>query len=351
MKFIKYITVYVIALALTVSSGFGQTNQKRFSSTGSVFSRQNQFLNTSLLTHSSLFERKNYLRKMTEPVPGKQKKVTGMVLTALGAGLLATGIGLVATADSYSYTYSTGTYGSSSSGDLGGALGILAIPASAGLWIPGIVKWNKGGKMMKRYEEKNSIVRPDNSGNPLNKLWHLTVGSTIPVGKELSSVYGPGMSINTGFSVGILKNTIKIGPVLGIDTYRKSLSTTSAEKCTNVMFGATAGYLLRMNDKKTVYFYPGISIYTASAKDVISSGDKLPVAKGKGAALELKTNLVVKNWMLGISYVNFNPNVSYTDEVFESITKYNDLYPIYTQGKKEYKFDFSSIKFSVGIVL
>ncbi len=78
---------------------------------------------------------------------GRKKKISGIIFTAIGVGLLATGIVLVATADDLYYSASVGTGGSSSSGDLGGALGVLAIPGSAGFLIPGIHKWVKGGRM------------------------------------------------------------------------------------------------------------------------------------------------------------------------------------------------------------
>jgi hypothetical protein len=85
-----------------------------------------------------------------EEIPGMKRRNTGIALTVLGTVLLATGIALVATASSLSYSASTSTYGGSqSSGDLGGALGVLAIPASLGLLIPGIYQWTKGARIMK----------------------------------------------------------------------------------------------------------------------------------------------------------------------------------------------------------
>ncbi len=348
MKFIKYTIVILLLLCVKLTDAFSQHNKQFKLSYGLNYVYQNNLSHKNSLSFTKEPQsNNNYLVLVSNHSRGKQKKITGIIFTAIGCGLLATGIGLVASADSYSYQYSTGPYGSSSSGDLKGALGIIAIPGSLGFLIPGIVKWNKGAKQMKIDANGNVIPQEDNSIKPTNKLWHLTIGSAIPLKNKFSSVFGSGLSLNTGFNIGLFKNTIKVGPAFGLDYF----SNDNYEKLTQIMAGASVGYLLKLNDRKTTYLYPGISLYYASYKDradLLKMED--PILRGKGAALELKANIIFKKYILGISYLNYNPKSSYSTELVDKMQQNNALYPITIVTNKSTKFDLSTFKLSMGII-
>jgi hypothetical protein len=343
IKVIK-LTLLVLVI-LKPFSGFSQTNSIFFYSSGLAYNFYPPSYTKSLLINNNEYKlNKRHFDVLSQNVPGKKKKMTGILFTALGTGLLATGIGLVATADEYYYSFSAGPNGSSSSGDPKGALGVLAIPGSIGFIIPGIIKWHRGAKQMKLSNEKNVPTKTDKIRS-YKKIWQLTIGSALPIGKEMSSVFGPGLSVNTGLNIGFVKNKIKFGPSLGLDYF----SNANSERLLQMMAGASLGYLLQLNDKKTTYFYPGASFYYAGYKDKSDAAN--PLITGKGTAWEIKTNLVVKKWIVGVSYLGFNPNSSYSDQEIDNIQKYNILYPIAVVTKTNYKFNLSTFKFSLGIII
>jgi hypothetical protein len=77
-----------------------------------------------------------------------RKRNTGIVLTAIGAGMFTTGIALAATAP-----YTTSYYPNGSSytrTSAGGLIGTLMIPASFALTIPGAVIWGRYAHKIKK---------------------------------------------------------------------------------------------------------------------------------------------------------------------------------------------------------
>lgn len=87
-------------------------------------------------------------------VPDKfvRKKNIGIGLTVAGIGMLATGIALYATAPKQT---GYNQYGQSTQyTTLGGVIGVLMIPASLGLTIPGAVLWGKYARKIHRGQSR-----------------------------------------------------------------------------------------------------------------------------------------------------------------------------------------------------
>ncbi|MBS1622516.1 MAG: hypothetical protein JST83_00680 [Bacteroidetes bacterium] len=83
-------------------------------------------------------------------VPDKfiRKKNTGIGLTVAGIGVLATGIALYATAPKQTRYNQYGQAGQYTT--VAGVIGVLMIPASLGLTIPGAVLWGKYARKIHR---------------------------------------------------------------------------------------------------------------------------------------------------------------------------------------------------------
>jgi hypothetical protein len=97
--------------------------------------------------------------EIPENAPGMRKTKIGRGMTIGGGVLLVTGLALASTADSYSYSYTTSSNGTTTeSGDIKGAIGVLFIAGGVGLTIPGIIIWSKGAKRLKEYKETNNLT-------------------------------------------------------------------------------------------------------------------------------------------------------------------------------------------------
>ena len=87
-------------------------------------------------------------------IPDKfvRKRNTGIGLTIAGAGMLATGIALYATAPRR--TVYTGYGQTQQYTTVAGVIGVLMIPASIGLTIPGAVLWGKYARKINRQRDR-----------------------------------------------------------------------------------------------------------------------------------------------------------------------------------------------------
>lgn len=84
--------------------------------------------------------------------PGLRMRNNGRVMTILGSALFVGGVFVLASADEMYYTATAGSNGTETEGDPKAAVGILMITGGAGLAIPGIIMWSKGGKKYKAHQ-------------------------------------------------------------------------------------------------------------------------------------------------------------------------------------------------------
>jgi hypothetical protein len=88
--------------------------------------------------------------------PGYRMRNSGRVMTIIGAPLFIGGLIVFNNADELYYNSVTTSSGTYSEGDPQAAVGALMIVAGAGLTIPGVILWTKGGKKYKRYLEREA---------------------------------------------------------------------------------------------------------------------------------------------------------------------------------------------------
>lgn len=91
----------------------------------------------------------------------KKMRTTGIVLTAVGAGLIATGIALVSNADNYDYYYDDYYYSDDDDKIVGGAVCIVTGFFATG---GGITMWAIGSKKMKKYGGGSLSLTSSKSG-------------------------------------------------------------------------------------------------------------------------------------------------------------------------------------------
>lgn len=87
-------------------------------------------------------------------VPSKliRKRNTGIILTAIGAGIFTTGVALVASAPYSTYYYPNGS--SYTRTTPGGVTGALFIPLSLAFTIPGAVIWGRYAHKIKKAQAR-----------------------------------------------------------------------------------------------------------------------------------------------------------------------------------------------------
>ena len=88
--------------------------------------------------------------------PGYRMRNAGRVMTIIGAPLFIGGLIVFNNADEMYYNGGTTSSGTYSEGDPQAALGALMIVGGAGLTIPGVILWTKGGKKYKRHLEREA---------------------------------------------------------------------------------------------------------------------------------------------------------------------------------------------------
>jgi hypothetical protein len=87
----------------------------------------------------------------TKP-PGLRMRKAGMIMTICGGGLMIAGAIVYSNADPNAGPVHVNQNGQPyTDGEVDQAMGVLGVMAGAGLTIPGLILWSKGGKKYKRY--------------------------------------------------------------------------------------------------------------------------------------------------------------------------------------------------------
>lgn len=99
--------------------------------------------------------------------PGLKMRNVGRTLTIIGGAMLIGGIIVYNNADPY-YDYNSQGTTYYTKEEQQAALGVLMVMGGAGMTIPGIILWSKGGKKYKRHLEREAAFNFQGTGASLS---------------------------------------------------------------------------------------------------------------------------------------------------------------------------------------
>lgn len=197
-----------------------------------------------------------------------------------------------------------------------------------------------------------NLLLASDGNKPKSRVFRFSAGMAIPTGTHLRHVYSGGLHFQGTFFIPAYKG-LNITPLVALDYYGKNLNQAAYNRSINFFLGIGASYSVPLSKKNHIFFTPALSGLYGFMDDEIGprsgySGAIFPILSAEGLALDVNPSFIFERVSVGLSYLFFRPKIQYSQKLKREVTRYNELHELYTIEEEQPRFNFSSIRISLG---